>query len=452
MHPRAPARAGSVPPVGFDEAYRRLRPAMVRLAHLLTGSVDAAEDVVHDPPGTRPDEPGGPAMTPRRPPFDEAMVAAAVTRALHAVADATPIAPTRMLAPDGPGGVVPLRHLDGHPRRPAVHTRRWLAAAAAVVVLAIGVPVVLQASRPDDAPDTSTAYAAPPPLVPASPPDGFPEGEQFEEVDLAGLRIEGAIMLPDGSRSRPGGDTPAILAATAEDPAGVTGDQLRVLAERLAAVFGGVDDHITYVTDVALGGRRGYVAVARGDATIGDANAVLRNLQAPEDLLEAVPVPLDWNAYPMPLGWVPGLSATSGVRYGDGSRSVEVTTTEAELPWLDALAPLMGDFTPLPLATGTGWRWRPWGPHSALVVWRPAPGLVGTASAQGLSDAELARLIDSIPPPQQFPATLGAEETRTVARSEPGTTPVFAIELASADDVELRSELVDLDQEFPPQG
>lgn len=48
MHPRAPARAASVPPVGFDEAYRRLRPAMVRLAHLLTGSVDAAEDVVHD--------------------------------------------------------------------------------------------------------------------------------------------------------------------------------------------------------------------------------------------------------------------------------------------------------------------------------------------------------------------------------------------------------------------
>jgi hypothetical protein len=39
MHPRAPARAGSVPPVGFDEAYRRLRPAMVRLAHLLTGPV-----------------------------------------------------------------------------------------------------------------------------------------------------------------------------------------------------------------------------------------------------------------------------------------------------------------------------------------------------------------------------------------------------------------------------
>jgi hypothetical protein len=61
----------------------------------------------------------------------------------------------------------------------------------------------------------------------------------------------------------------------------VTDDQLSVLAERLAAVFGGVDDHITYVTDMALGGRRGYVVVARGDATTGDANAVLRNLQPP---------------------------------------------------------------------------------------------------------------------------------------------------------------------------
>ena len=47
MHPRA-ARADTVLPLDFDEAYRRLRPAMVRLAHLLTGSVDAAEDVVHD--------------------------------------------------------------------------------------------------------------------------------------------------------------------------------------------------------------------------------------------------------------------------------------------------------------------------------------------------------------------------------------------------------------------
>src|SRR5262245_31231877 len=47
MHPRA-ARADTVLPLDFDEAYRRLRPAMVRLAHLLTGSVDAAEGVVHD--------------------------------------------------------------------------------------------------------------------------------------------------------------------------------------------------------------------------------------------------------------------------------------------------------------------------------------------------------------------------------------------------------------------
>jgi RNA polymerase sigma factor (sigma-70 family) len=32
----------------MGEAYRRLQPAMVRLAHLLTGSVEVAEDVVHD--------------------------------------------------------------------------------------------------------------------------------------------------------------------------------------------------------------------------------------------------------------------------------------------------------------------------------------------------------------------------------------------------------------------
>lgn len=32
----------------FEDLYRRCRPGLVRLAHLLTGSVTAAEDVVHD--------------------------------------------------------------------------------------------------------------------------------------------------------------------------------------------------------------------------------------------------------------------------------------------------------------------------------------------------------------------------------------------------------------------
>jgi RNA polymerase sigma factor (sigma-70 family) len=35
-------------PETLDDAYRRLRPALVRLAYLLTGSADTAEDVVHD--------------------------------------------------------------------------------------------------------------------------------------------------------------------------------------------------------------------------------------------------------------------------------------------------------------------------------------------------------------------------------------------------------------------
>ena len=39
---------GSGPPESLDEAYRRLWPALVRLAFLLTGSAGGAEDVVHD--------------------------------------------------------------------------------------------------------------------------------------------------------------------------------------------------------------------------------------------------------------------------------------------------------------------------------------------------------------------------------------------------------------------
>jgi len=40
--------AGPAAPEGVEAAYRRLRPGMVRLAHLLTGSVEQAEDIVHD--------------------------------------------------------------------------------------------------------------------------------------------------------------------------------------------------------------------------------------------------------------------------------------------------------------------------------------------------------------------------------------------------------------------
>ena len=46
----SPATTAPAPPPreAVDDAYRRLRPALVRLAHLLTGSPDLAEDVVHD--------------------------------------------------------------------------------------------------------------------------------------------------------------------------------------------------------------------------------------------------------------------------------------------------------------------------------------------------------------------------------------------------------------------
>jgi RNA polymerase sigma-70 factor (sigma-E family) len=43
-----PQRAERAGPESLDAAYRRLRPRMVRLAHLLTGSPDTAEDVVQD--------------------------------------------------------------------------------------------------------------------------------------------------------------------------------------------------------------------------------------------------------------------------------------------------------------------------------------------------------------------------------------------------------------------
>jgi RNA polymerase sigma factor (sigma-70 family) len=49
QHAEARCRPGAdAAPETFEEAYRRLRPAMVRLAHLLTGSLELAEDAVHD--------------------------------------------------------------------------------------------------------------------------------------------------------------------------------------------------------------------------------------------------------------------------------------------------------------------------------------------------------------------------------------------------------------------
>jgi RNA polymerase sigma factor (sigma-70 family) len=43
-----PQPEADVGPEPLDAAYRRLRPALVRLAYLMTGSEAAAEDVVHD--------------------------------------------------------------------------------------------------------------------------------------------------------------------------------------------------------------------------------------------------------------------------------------------------------------------------------------------------------------------------------------------------------------------
>jgi DNA-directed RNA polymerase specialized sigma24 family protein len=40
--------AGTGARENVEDAYRRLRPALLRLAHLLTGSPEVAEDVVHD--------------------------------------------------------------------------------------------------------------------------------------------------------------------------------------------------------------------------------------------------------------------------------------------------------------------------------------------------------------------------------------------------------------------
>jgi hypothetical protein len=353
--------------------------------------------------------------------FDEAATAEAVARTLHAVADATPVGP----AP--PANVIRLHRVDGRNRGahgPEAHTRRWLAAAVAVIVVALGVPVVIQARGGGD--PAGTPHAAPAALVPRWLPDGIPAGEQSEEADLAGLRIQGAIMFPDGSLSRPGGDTPAILAAAADDPArNLTAEKLELLARRLAAVFGGEDNYLTAVD----GAGRGYVAAYRGDATLVDAQEAITRLVggvAPQD---AVPVRLDWNGYAMPLGWVPGVPATAVVRYDDGARSVEVTAADAELPPVSTLGLLLGDLSPLPLTTGAGWRWTPSGSDETLAVWRAAPGLVATVAARGLSDTELAQVVDSVPSPRPFPPDVG-RETRIVASSAPGTTPVYAIELS----------------------
>jgi DNA-directed RNA polymerase specialized sigma24 family protein len=46
--PQADEGGAAVGGESVEEAYLRLRPALVRLAYLVTGSVDLAEDAVHD--------------------------------------------------------------------------------------------------------------------------------------------------------------------------------------------------------------------------------------------------------------------------------------------------------------------------------------------------------------------------------------------------------------------
>lgn len=371
--------------------------------------------------------------TPTRPRPDDAEVAAAVTRALWAVADATVVPPA---APrPGPGTVISLTAARTGGRR-----RHWVAPAAAAVVIAglLAVPWVGSrggggaATIPAVPPPAATDPAAPQLVAGWLPADLADHGRPFGQVDVAGLTLAGAWM-----RSHDRGAE--VLAATITPRVGgaVAPKQADWVAQQLAAVYVAGERGAAAPALAEVRGGRGYVAVLRGDATRGDARAVLGLMEAGKAPESASPG--DWAAGAVPLGWVPGIAPTAGTAYAAGGRSLELSGIRADLPSLLDLAHLASDRSALdtlpaprdhvglrPLALTGGadaWAWRPAGSERDVVLWQAAPGVTGALVAGGLDDGELARIAGEV-----VTSGRGAAPARSVTRADLGDDAWYAIE------------------------
>ena len=382
--------------------------------------------------------------SPTRPrPYDP-VAAAAVTRALRAVAEATPV-PAAGPRPAPRPGRPPATVIRLTAARTGGRRRRWPAVAAAVAVAGLlAVPWLVRRAAGGDGAATIPAVRPPAGTNPAAPrlvPGWLPadlagHARPFGQVDVAGLTLKGAWM-----RSHDGGAE--VLAATIAPGAGgaVAPRQADWIAQQLAAVYVAADRQAGAPALGEVRGGRGYVAVLRGGATRGDGRAVLDLMEAGEAPASASPG--DWAAGEVPLDWVPGIAPTAGTAYAARGRSLELSGVRADLPSLLTLAHLASDRSTLatlpppgdhvgvrPLALPGGadaWVWRPVGSEREVVMWQEAPGVTGTLVAGGLDDRELARVAGTVTPADPAPGP-GPAPARVVTRAGLADDAWYAIE------------------------
>lgn len=322
-------------------------------------------------------------------PAPDPAAAELVTHTRRAVAAATPVvddAPAAAGRRDAVSSTVV--RLGRGSRRPGSppRGRTWLLVAAAVLVVAVPLALWARSDRRAGPVTTPRATRGAPRLVPRWLPDDLTVRGQPQRSGGGGV-VHGRTL------QRTGDPAAEVVAVTITAPSGrrigwsAADDVRRNLAEVLPDAGSGVT--------VARGGR-GFVVVARGSATIGDARDAVSLLDNGGGATDGG----GWHVVgPVMLGWLPGVAPTTTTgffsHFGDGW-GVAVSAVTATLPDRADLAPVVGDVAPLRLPGADGWTWTPG--DDTVAIWQEAPGVVGVVTATGLDPGELARLVRSVEP------------------------------------------------------
>jgi hypothetical protein len=292
-----------------------------------------------------------------------------VTRTLHAVAAATPVADDARPV----GGEVVLRVR-------ADRQRRWGRRATVQVVAAAAAAVVLVAaavwSRGGDDVETSPTD----PSVPTAPrPDirmeaGWLPGG-FGAAPSVVQRTPGIDVVVEAVLWGEGDET---VVAAAVDLGGADADP-NIVARRTETVRGVLEGAFrppdaTHMATSTSSGRGGVALTRAGVST--DAAAVADRIAGGVSPAEAAP---DGQApTPLPLDWLAeiGPAVSVGYQTEDQSAAVAITVVSGRLPEAPLVQVFLPGATPVDVRGRSGWSVVPPGSDDTWVTWQEAPGLV----------------------------------------------------------------------------
>jgi hypothetical protein len=257
-------------------------------------------------------------------------------------------------------------------------SRTWLLVAAVAAVVAV--PLALRAGA--DRATTEPARRSAPRLVARWVPTDLTFRGTPRRSGGLGPAVGGVLQRTDDPTAEV--VTITLTAARGRRVGWPAADEVRGTLGRLVAEAG------TAVTVARAG--RGFVALARGSGTIGDARDAVSLLDD-----GGAAGGRGWQAVgPVTVGWLPGVAATTTTSFGQpaGGRGLVLAAVAAPLPHQADLAPLVGAVDPLRLPGADGWTWAP-SPGQVAAVWPLAPDVLGVVTATGLDPGELARVVRS---------------------------------------------------------